>query len=173
MAHVVPRRAPLGIEAPGRRRRERPLGVVLQRAEQVVDEEVGALPAPALLRRPHLRRRQRDLHERGQRLLAEAGVADDLDQVADGRVRPDPGDRRVQVEAAQHPRAGHVRVGHAEARERVERIVDAAAQPEVPRHLQIVGEQVFVDRRHQPDVARIGIRRVDDVELLLAEAVDS
>ena len=50
-------------------------------------------------------------------------------------------------------------------------MVDAHAHAGVSRHLQIVAEQIFVRRRHDADVARVRERRIEDVELLLAEPV--
>ena len=52
------------------------------------------------------------------------------------------------------------------------RLRDARAQPLRIGHVAVAREQVAVGRRRRPDVARIGERRIDDVQLVLAEAVD-
>ncbi len=179
MADVVLRRAPFGGEAAGGRHAERAVRVVLYFSRRVVDADVDPLPVPELLARVWRRGRNEDLQKRIDDVLPRPAVTRDFDDVAEHGVgtaapaAPAPNAGWIQVQPAQQSRAVDVSVGDAGANLRGERVIDAGAHARVAHHFEIRGQQILVDRWDDSDVARVGKRRVDDVQLLLPESVDA
>ena len=171
MPHVVHRRSPLGVEIARRRNGERAVGVVSQPRQLIVDEERRPLPADerSLERRQH--RARIDVAVEENLMLAGLRIGHGLDDVAERGIGSDAVRCRVEVQPARQARAVLETVGQRHPVHFQEALVDTSADARDARHLIAGVEQVLVDGRDRAEPAGIGIRRVEDVQFLLADAV--
>ena len=168
--------APLPRRTPARGQTVGAVRVVLRSTSGVVDVERRALPVDSWGAGAVERRRWRSEGNRcigRHRCCRDAASADHLDDVDEFRVGTNPVDRRVEVVPAQQTgaaacarrrRPARIRGEIVSSTPRLARVFRTIAAPAVSRYWLVGG--------HVADVARIGKRRVRDVQLLLANPVD-
>jgi hypothetical protein len=96
------------------------------------------------------------------------GVADDVDDVREGRIGPHAVDGHVEVAPAQQLRSAPHRVRRAQPHH-ADHLIDADVGQLTLRQREARIEEVPVGRRRRAARARVGIVRVDDVDFLLVE----
>ena len=144
-----------------RRNREAAGRVRLARAPRVVHVEERALPVHA---------HEAEHHAEG--LGPGRGVGGELDVVRQFGVGTHAVDRVVQVAAAQQVAAPTGGVGDVEAAVLGERPLDTRVHPVGRRQDEVVRPEVPVGRRRDAHLAGNRVRRVDDVDVALADAVE-